>query len=129
MTNVGPASNKARTLAFRDELVLFLRENGFDEVSRRPELATSKLSDRLRNDPGDILGLPWALAVRRQHQIDLSESVLMAAGKALTAGTRLYATIHHRRDAGIDQSYVTMPLSVFMRVLRFTPGAESSESQ
>lgn len=116
------SSNRLRTLAFRDELVLYLRDQGFD-VTRRPDLATSKLSDRLRNDPGDILGLPWALCVRRLATIDLSESVLMAKAKALTAGTVLYAAVHHRRDAGIDQAYVTMPMSVWLSVLRFTPEA------
>jgi hypothetical protein len=122
MSEPDPWSNRGRTLAFRDEIVLYLQHEGFEHVTRRRDLSHAKLSQILREDPGDVLGLPWALSIRRQKTIDLSDSLLMARCKASTGRTKFYAAVHHRRDAGVADAYVTMPMAVFVEVLRNTPG-------
>jgi hypothetical protein len=115
-----PWSNKGRTLAFRDEVVLYLQHEGFEHVTRRRDLSRAKLSEILREDAGDIIGLPWALSVHRKKTIDLSDALENAEFQAHTARTKLYATVHHRRGAGVASAYVTMPMSVFVEVLRST---------
>lgn len=121
MTGEPTASNRARTFAFRDELLLYLHEEGFPEATQRPALRGLAFAQRAKADPADIVGLGWSLTVRRQQTIDLSDALDSAKLKAAWAGKKLYAAVHYRKAHGVGESYVTMPVSVFIEVLRATP--------
>ena len=71
---------------------------------------------------GDIVGLPWTLGVRCQQTIDLSGAQDQVKVEAQRAGSELFASIQQRRGRSIAESYVTMPLSTFLTVLRAAPG-------
>ena len=121
------ASNRWRTQAFRDQIVLYLKNHGFHQAQGNDRPETEKLSEAIRGR-SDILGLSWALSVRRRQTIDLSGSLVQAGLRALSAGQPLYAAIHHRRGGTIKDAYVTMPLEVFLHVLRLTEADEGPEA-
>jgi len=113
-----PLSNRSRSDAFRNEVILFLRDAGFPLAHRPDPRRGASKSTRIAQDKGDIIGLPyWTVAVRAQQCLDLSGAADEVATEARRAGRSLYASIQRRRGHVIEESYVTMPLRCFVRVL------------
>jgi len=110
-------SNRHRAAAFRNEVLLYLLRCGFSSARQAPQSYGLPLSERLRRNHGDIIGLPWTLGVRNQQTIDLSTAQNEVRMEAANAETPMYASIQARRNHDIEESYVTMPLSVFVKVL------------
>lgn len=119
MTGIG---NKAQSLAYRNAVILYLRDAGFIRADTRPELKGLSLKEREANDVGDIVGLPWTLGVRNHQTIDLSGAQDQVTAEAGRAGSELFASIQQHRGRSVAESYVTMPLSTFVTVLREVPG-------
>lgn len=117
----GGRSNKQRTIAYRNDVLLYLISEGLTEATTRPELRGLTEAERQERDTGDIIGLPWTIAVRNQHGLDLSTAMTEVQGEALRAGSELFCSIQRRSRHPIESSYVTMPLSVFVSVMRMTP--------
>lgn len=114
--------NKARASWFRAEVCLLLHDAGFTSARRRSEPKGLSQALREERDVGDILGLePWCIGVRSSQTIDLSGSLDEAAREAANAKTDLFASIQLRKGHPTGQSYVTMPLHVFVKVLAGTP--------
>jgi hypothetical protein len=116
----GVGTNKARSTAFRIEVLLYIHEHGFTNATTRPETKGLTMSERLKRDTGDIVGLPWTLGVRRYEVLKLGEAQNEVKEEAERAGTSLYASIQHRKDHPVSDAYVTMPLHVFLEVMRST---------
>lgn len=116
----GGRSNKQRSIAYRNDVLLYLKDEGFPEATIRPELRGLTESERQERDTGDIVGLPWTIAVRNQHGLDLSSAMTEVEREAEQAGTDLFASVQRRPRHPIEASYVTMPLAVFVAVLRMT---------
>lgn len=114
-------ASKARTLAFRDSVVLALNEHGVEEA-KRPALAQDLSAvERQASDRGEISGLPWLLHVHRQQTMDFSGTLDRVRERAHSRGFDLYAVIHHRKGHSVHDAYVVVPLSVFARVLSDRP--------
>ena len=114
-------SNRSRNLAFRNEVILFLRDCGHTTADSRSETKGLPFAERQARDTGDIVGLPWVLGVRCQQVIDLSGSIDEAATEAERAAVGEYASIQRRKGHPTEDAYVTMPLKVFSRVLHAWP--------
>lgn len=117
----GGRSNKQRSIAYRNDVLLYLISEGFSEATTRPELRGLTETERQKRDTGDIVGLPWTIAVRNQQVLDLGTALTQVEGEAERAGSELYCSIQRRSRHPIESSYVTMSLSVFAAVLRMTP--------
>lgn len=102
--------NKARTLAFRDAVLLRLQELGVTGA-HRVGLGSEPSSGGM-TDSGAIDLSPFLLTSHRQQTMDLSGTQDRAELLAREHGRELWATVHHRRGHDIDHSYVTLPLSV-----------------
>ncbi len=112
-------SNKGRALQFRSDVVLHLHAAGFRTASVPREVEGLTLDERQRRNRGDVLGLdPWTIATRNQRHLDLSEAQNEVSQEARNSGHDLYASIQNRKNHPLDESYVTMPLGVFIKVLR-----------
>jgi hypothetical protein len=71
-----------------------------------------------KNDKGDIAGLPgWTLECKAEKQIGLAAYVDEARVEAANAGTRRFAAIVKRRQKGVSEAYVIMPLSQFAEMI------------
>lgn len=117
MSEPDGAGPKARTIAFRDSVVLYLHEAGVTEARRPdPEVGWNG-RDRYAHDRGEVHGLPWALNVVRQKTLDLSGSLDRVQRRAGQESSDLYALIAYRRGHGVGEAYVVMPLSIFARVV------------
>jgi hypothetical protein len=116
------SANKAQSLAYRNAVILYLHAAGFPKADSRPEMKGLTFKEREANDVGDIVGLPWTLGVRNHQTIDLSGAQDQVKAEAQRAGSDLFASIQQRRGRSIAESYVTMPLSTFLTVLRAVPG-------
>jgi hypothetical protein len=116
------SANRARSLHYRNAVILYLHAAGLTSADTRPELKGLTAKEREANDVGDIVGLPWTLGVRCQQTIDLSGAQDQVLAEAKRAGSDLYASIQQRRGRSIAESYVTMPLLTFLTVLRAAPG-------
>ena len=114
--------NKARSLAYRNSVILYLHAAGLTSADTRPELKGLTAKEREANDVGDIVGLPWTLGVRNHQTIDLSGAQDQVTAEAGRAGSKLFASIQQHRGRSVAESYVTMPLSTFLTVLREVPG-------
>lgn len=117
MSEAASPGPKARTIAFRDSVVLYLHEAGIADA-RRPELG-SDLSgrERIAHDRGEVHGLRWTVNVVRQKTLDLSGSLDRVRDRAAHESSDLYALVAHRRSHPASDAYVVMPLSVFARVV------------
>lgn len=111
-------SSRVRNYQFRDQCILYLRDEGFTSADARPEVKGLPRNQRELLDHGDIVGLPWVLGCRAQQNIDLSGSLDEAKREAERAGVTTYASIQLRKAHSVKDAYVTMPLSVFTDVLR-----------
>lgn len=112
-----PGSNKQRSLAFRNEVLLYLLRQGLSQADTRPEGRGLSEHERWANDTGDIVGLSWAIGVRNQRDLDLGTAMAEIEREADRAGKELFASIQRRKGHPIESAYVTMPLSAFVAVL------------
>lgn len=108
-----PLAPKARTLAFRDSVVLFLNDHGVRDACRPALPDGLNGRDHFAQDRGEVGGTPWALNVHRQQTLDLSGCMDRVQQRARQEGRTLYATILYRKGHTVSESYVAMPLSVF----------------
>lgn len=105
------SASRRKGTAFETAVVNHLREQGCAAVERRA------LAGKL--DKGDIAGLPgWTLECKNHASIDLAGYMDEAKKEANNAGTDKYAAIVKRRGKGTSQSYVVMPLDVFLLEIR-----------
>ncbi len=109
------ASNRWRTMAFRDALLVEMHAAGLTDASRPPSAGSPW------RDSGTILGLPFHLTTHRQATIELGPALDAAEVAAREAGTDLWATVHHRRGHALMDAYVTVPLRVFVTLVRKMP--------
>lgn len=102
--------SKQKGTAFETLVTLFFRGAGWP-VERRT------LSGRY--DKGDLSGIPdWTLELKAEKAISLSEYMKEAEVEAGNAGTPFFAAIVKRRNKGVEDAYVVMPLRIFNRVLK-----------
>lgn len=110
-------SNKGRSYAFRNEVLLYLHDVGFGSATSRRELKGLSSEDRIAADQGEILGLPWTIGVHASESLNLSGDLDRVSRQAATAGRDIFACISKRRGRRLEESYVTLPLETFARVL------------
>lgn len=99
-----PASNKARTLAWRDDVIRYARSRGIR--AGRP-LHSAEIQDA-----GEIDGIPgWTLLCRRRQLLDLASAVRQARERADRDGNLYASAVIYARGHEIEDSYCVMPLS------------------
>jgi len=113
----GNKPGKAGTVAFRNDLLLFLRDAGFSSAAKPAEPPGLTVMQQVARETGVIDGLPWTLSAHRQQNLDLSGAQDAVRARAEAEHSELWATIHHRKNHSLDQAYVVMPVVVFARVL------------
>ncbi len=87
-------------------MVGFLKENGFPDAHRN-----------VLNSPlGDIGGVPLVLECKDHKSMTLAAWVEQAKVSGAKAGT-LCAVVHKRAQKNVSESYVTMPLYEYVRLL------------
>jgi hypothetical protein len=111
-------SNKGRCNDFRREVIDELHRAGLVNAHRPIEHKGLTISERLRRDHGDILGLPWTLGVSAAQTLDLSGMQREVKAEAERGGCDLYAGIHRRKGHPVAGAYVVMSLATFTVVLR-----------
>jgi hypothetical protein len=111
-------SNKSANATFRDAVIAELHRAGLVAARRPPEPKGLTVSERITRDHGDVVGLPWAIGVRAEQAIRLSEAQSEIEGEAEQGGHELRAVIHRRKGHDVSDAYVVMPLSVYVEVLR-----------
>jgi hypothetical protein len=105
-------SLKGENYAFRDQVVLLHHDRGLTSARRAGE-------PRNQQQPrGDVLGLPVTVAVRNAVTIDLSGALREAQAEAEAEGHDVYVSVQRRHGQPVEQSFVTMPLDVWLTVLR-----------
>ena len=105
------SKSKRTGTAWETLCVLFFRAAGFKDASRNPLVGV--------NDIGDIRGIPgWALECKAERAIDLAGYMKEAEREAANGKTRFFAAIVKRRNKGVDEGYVVMPMKVFVQVLK-----------
>lgn len=109
--------SKEKGTRFESQVVAHLKGALGDSVERR---ALSGVNDR-----GDVSGVyfmgePFVLECKNCRRMELSSWMDEADAEAGNADAPYYAVIHKRRGCGdksFGDNYVTMPLSVFERIL------------
>lgn len=77
-------------------------------------------------DQGDITGIEdWTLECKDWEKIDLAGFVDEAAIEAANAGTRWFAAVIKRRRKNVRESYVVMPLWLFINLVKQLLGMEA----
>lgn len=122
-------SNKDANHRFRREIIQELHRAGLVNAHRPIEHKGLTISERLRRNHGDIVGLPWALAVSAAQTLDLSGTQHEIKAEAERGGHELYAAIHKRKNHAVSGAYVVMPLLVYVDVLRRLHPEELLSSQ
>jgi hypothetical protein len=110
--------NKGANHRFRDEVIRELHRAGFTAAHRPPEPKGLTLSERLRRNHGDVVGVPWALAVRASKTLNLAGAQAEIKAEAAQGGHDLYAAVHKRKNHPVAGAYVVMPLATFIEVVR-----------
>jgi len=101
--------SKQKGTAFESALVDYLRANGFPRAERRAQRGTL--------DAGDIAGLPATIEAKNCKLTELGPWMDEAKTEAKNAGTALYAVVHKRRQHSTAESFVTLPLHLFVEML------------
>jgi Holliday junction resolvase len=110
--------SKDKGTRFETAVVDYLRSEGFDHVERR--------ALRGGKDCGDIAGLAgWTLECKAEKTIALGRYMDESELEAINAdpqmvslgGIPLHAAIVKRRNRGVQDAYVVMPLSQFAHLL------------
>lgn len=118
------SSNKGRSYAFRNDVLLLLHEHGFRSATKPGEPRGLSPNDKVR---GDILGLPVTTAVRCSKTLDLSNSLNEAQREAEAEGNDVFVSILARRSHPVEESFVVTSLDVWLSVLaRLHPEAVTS---
>lgn len=103
---------------FRNDVLLYLHARGVLSADK-PEPATGQsLAQRVLTDPGDVVGLPWALVTRANRRLDLSGALAHAESVSENTSKPLSAAIIKRMGRrSIGASYVAMTLDTFLAVV------------
>lgn len=97
---------KRKGSTFAAQVVGYLQEHGFPQAERRV-MGGSR-------DRGDVAGVPgWVLELKATRALDLAGALSEAQREAATAGVSRYAAILKRRQHGVADSYVVIPLHLF----------------
>lgn len=103
--------NKNRGSQWERDVVKYLQENGFPLAERR-------YGAGLREDKGDIRGVPVTLECKNHAQISLSTFLDEAILEAKHAGTKLGAAVIKRRNKGTKDAYVVMSLEQYVELMK-----------
>lgn len=102
------SASRRKGTAFETAVVNYLREAGFGRAERRA------LGGKL--DKGDIAGVDgWTFECKNERSIDLAGYMEEAGKEAANAGTEKYAAVVKRRNRGVSDAYVVLPLAVFVK--------------
>jgi hypothetical protein len=112
-------TNMQRSWTYRAELALWLAAQGFRELTPVYERPSDLPSEQLRQPQGHLVGLDgWTLSVSNRVTVKLAEQMDEAATASRLDGNDKFALIQKRQGVGLENSYVLMPLHVFVNVLR-----------
>lgn len=105
-----PTSNKAKTLAWRDDVIRLARSRGL--MAGRPLHSLSS------QDAGEVDGIPgWTLLCRRRQLLDIASAVRQAGERADRDGSRFAAAVLHARGQEIEDAYCVMTLSQLLDLI------------
>ena len=97
---------RRKGFAFGAQVVGFLQKHGVPQAERRV-MGGSR-------DRGDMAGVPgWVLELKATKALDLASALSEAQREAGNAGVSRYAAILKRRQHGVADSYVVIPLHLF----------------
>jgi hypothetical protein len=100
------SKTRAKGTKFENDVVGFLKENGFPKAKRMP----------FSSPLGDIQGLPIVLEAKDQREMKLPEWLAQAEKSGGKAGF-ISAVVHKRARKGTSKAYVTMELDQFTKLL------------
>jgi hypothetical protein len=109
--------NRSRGEDFKRRILIHLHEHGYPSASLT---GPTTLSERLRA-PGDIDGLPVAMAVRTAQTIDFSSLLDEAENAADWSGRSFGVAIHSRRGREVGQCYAVVTLDNLVSLLHLMP--------
>lgn len=101
------SKTRAKGTRFENQVVEFLRANGFIKAKRLP----------FSSPLGDIHGTPMVIEAKDQKTMKLPEWLEQANKSGAKAGF-LAAVIHKRVRKSIEKAYVTMELETFVKILK-----------
>lgn len=108
------SASRRKGTAFETAVVRYLNERGH----RTERRALAGALDR-----GDIAGLDgWTLECKATREIDLAGAVDEAAREAMNAGTALFAAVVKRRNRGVAEAYVVIPLRIWADIVGSASG-------
>lgn len=106
------SKSKDKGTRWETEVVNYLNEAGFNCERRALQGALDK---------GDILGIPaWTLECKNEQRIDLARYMSEVNAETVNARTPYGAAIVKRRNKGVAEGYVVMPLFQFRKLLQET---------
>lgn len=123
------AANKRKGSTFELDLLKYLRNEGYD---------TERLRLTGKDDEGDLVlkigGLPYIIEAKNEKRIDLAgyvrEAETEARNYSRARGTSVpganYAAIVKRRNAGIGEAYVVMPLHEWLQQIDQLPWKDAT---
>lgn len=107
---MGSSPSKRKGTAFESAVRDYLVSRGFAGVERRALHGAA--------DKGDLLGIPdWTLELKATKELDVAGAVDEAAKESKNAGTQYFAAILKRRQKGVHEAYVVLPLWLFTEFL------------
>ena len=114
------ASNRSRSLEFRQLIAAVLRGEGITAAQPKPLIWSMADAFTEGLEQGDIHGLPggWLLNVRFGDGYALSETLDAAEVDARNDGKTRAAIVTRRNGFPPESAFVTMALSTFAAVLR-----------
>lgn len=102
--------SKQRGTRFETDVVRYLNEQGVSCERRALQGAADK---------GDIAGIRgWVLELKCHREMALGSWAKEAAVEAARDNAAQWAVIHKRRMHGIQDAFVTIPLSTFVKILK-----------
>lgn len=102
--------SKIKGTQFETAVVDYLRAHGFTYAERRAQ--------RGINDAGDIAGVVgWTLELKNCKMMELGPWMNEAMVEAVNGRTSRFAVIHKRRQKGVAEAFVTLPLRVWCELL------------
>jgi hypothetical protein len=109
-------NNRWAGTAFREEVVDYLREQGYPDAQRSRPTAV-KPSEHMREDLPDLLGVPDLAMMCRTRGEDRSTPLLLARSSAESHGLPFYGYALQRRGRDVEDSYYVTDLSNLVRML------------
>jgi hypothetical protein len=102
--------SKRKGSAFEREVVEFLRAHGFPYAERRVQRGV--------NDAGDVSGVVgWVLECKNCRAAELGPWLTEASREASNDGVSRFAVVHKRRQHGVAEAFVTLPLRLVAELL------------